>query len=78
MSTCGRAVVAVHSVPGAVTVPRCNEAPVPMGTRASGAGWTFCQRQRIDMIRPTIIAPKPTAKFHTPRDIITGMRSPAT
>ena len=77
MSTCGRAVAAVHSVRRVVTVPRCDEAPVPMGTRASES----CerrQRQRIDMIRPTIIAPKPMAKFHTPRDTMTGMRSPAT
>ena len=82
MSTCGRTVTAVHSVPRAVTVPRCDGAPVPTGTGAPnvkerGTGGSF-YRQRIDMIRPMIITPKPTAKFHTPRDTMNGMRSPAT
>jgi hypothetical protein len=46
------------------------------GTRAS----TVCgaQRQRIDMIRPATMAPKPIPKFQAPSDTMNGMRSPAT
>ena len=64
MSTCGRAVTAVHSVPGAETSPRHGTAPVPEGTGAEkGRARAGGYRQRIDMTRPTIIAPKPTAKL---------------
>ena len=77
MSTCGRAVVAVHSIRCSVTVPRHDGAPVPTGTRASRGG-VLGQRQRIDMTRPMIIAPKPTPKFQFPSDTMNGMRSPAT
>ena len=78
MSTCGRTVVDVHSVPPAETFPRHDEAPVPSGDGGLGPGLLRGYRQRIDMISPMIIAPKPTAKFHTPSDVMTGMRSPAT
>jgi hypothetical protein len=36
MSTCGRAVVAVHSDPAAETAPRHDEAPVPGGDGGHG------------------------------------------
>lgn len=68
------------------------KAPVPEGTRAFvlavlqgprractawGAGGFLRQRQRIDMIRPATMAPKPMAKFHAPSDTMNGMSSPA-
>jgi hypothetical protein len=65
-----------------------------MGTRASGraallqgasssvrgvGGWrVLSQRQRIDMISPATMAPKPMAKFHADSETMNGMRSPAT
>ena len=69
------AVTAVHSrgIPA-----ETDEAPVPEGDegleRRSGCGY----RQRIDMISPATMAPKPTAKFHDPSDCMTGIWSPAT
>ena len=78
MSTCGRPVVDVHSAPGAETFPRHDTAPVPSRDGGRETDVLRAQRQRIDMISPVIIRPKPTAKFHTPSDNMTGMRSPAT
>ena len=78
MSTCGRTVVDVHSAPVAETFPRHDEAPVPGRDGGLVRGVRVAQRQRMDITRPTIIRPKPTAKFHTSRDAMTGMRSPAT
>ena len=76
MSTCGRAVVAVHSVHDAETSPRHDEAPVPGGDE--GLGRVVPQRQRIDITSPRIIAPKPMAKLYAPRDAMKGMSLPAT
>jgi hypothetical protein len=82
MSTCGRDVRAVHSIHIRwATAPGRAEAPVPGGTGASEAATAagfFVYRQRIDMTRPRIIAPKPMPKFHAPMDTMNGMRSPAT
>ena len=79
MSTCGRPVIAVHSVAATVTFPRCDEAPVPNPGRGPQSHWELrVQRQRIDMTRPMIIAPKPMAKFPTPSFFMNPMRSPAT
>ena len=52
----------------------------PEGTRASATvrAREFAQRQRIDMISPATMAPKPMAKFHAESDTMNGMRSPAT
>jgi hypothetical protein len=47
--------------------------------RVGGTGSSYLtQRQRIDMISPRIIAPKPMAKFHADNDTMSGIRSPAT
>jgi hypothetical protein len=65
---------AVHSTPAAS--PAHDEGPRPQrGTRASTSGY---QRQRIDMINPATMAPKPMAKFQAPSETMIGMRSPAT
>jgi hypothetical protein len=53
------------------------QGPTPSGRGVGGRRVLF-QRQRIDMIRPRIIAPKPIAKFHADRDTMNGIRSPAT
>lgn len=51
--------------------------PRPGGTRASVLRGAGSYRQRIDMIRPTTIAPKPMAKFHADSDTMNGISSPA-
>ena len=64
---------AVHSIHS----PGTTKAPVPSGDeglRGRGGG----QRQRMDITRPTTIAPKPIAKFQAPSDTISGILSPAT
>jgi hypothetical protein len=61
--------------------PRPRRGPRPSGEGASEAATAagfFVYRQRIDMTRPRIIAPKPMPKFHAPMDTMNGMRSPAT
>jgi hypothetical protein len=72
MSTCGRTVGLCTAVN-----PRTTKAPAPDG----GEGLRYRvlrQRQRMDMTRPTTMAPNPIPKFHGPRVTMNGMRSPAT
>ena len=75
MSTCGRS-SRLCTAPQSGTT----KAPVPRGTRAVGRKRRSgaAQRQRIDMIKPATMAPKPIAKFHADSDTMKGMRSPAT
>ena len=79
MSTCGRGdrlcTVSAH----AASDPDGTKAPVPeRGTRASRRSGRGAQRQRIDMISPATMAPKPIAKFQAPSDTMNGISSPAT
>jgi hypothetical protein len=79
MSTCGWS-------EGLCTVspPVTTEALTPRrGVRASGRAAPpgvrlRSQRQRMDMISPATIAPKPMAKFHADSETMKGIRSPAT
>ena len=87
MSTCGRrrCLCTACGSPRNRPPPGGNdEAPVPMGTRASKpparpAGQEGpLQRQRIDMTSPATMAPKPIAKFHADSVTMNGILSPAT
>ena len=74
---------AVHSGAHPRWDPPCpprvrTEAPVPGGTGASVEGLTSGYLQRIDMTRPSTMAPKPMAKFHAPSETMNGIWSPAT
>ena len=71
--------VGAHSPTGSpARRPRRRRRPPSRWGRGPGPEGRGGQRQRIDMIRPATIAPNPIAKFHTPRDAMNGMRSPAT
>ena len=75
MSTCGRTSALCTVIRGLMT-----EAPVPLrgrGPRVEG-GCEAAQRQRIDMISPATMAPKPMAKFQAFRNAMNGICSPAT
>ena len=50
----------------------------PPASEGWGAGRVPPQRQRIDITRPTTMAPKPIAKFQAPSETISGILSPAT
>jgi hypothetical protein len=55
----------------------------PAGVRASAVRPLLgvrlrSQRQRMDMISPATMAPKPMAKFHADSETMKGIRSPAT
>ena len=52
--------------------------PARPGTRETKGRDGRVQRQRMDMTRPTIMPPKPIAKFHAPREVMKGILSPAT
>jgi hypothetical protein len=67
------------SVPGGVTVPGDDTGPCPEEDRGlDGGNGAVGQRQRIDMIRPATMPPKPMAKFQAPIDTMKPILSPAT
>jgi hypothetical protein len=82
-----RLVHIVHSAVGtAPAAPHTHEAPVPRGDEGledlplgdPPQEGPDRQRQRIDMISPTTMTPKPMAKFQADSDTMNGIRSPAT
>jgi hypothetical protein len=74
---------AVHSGAHPRWQPPCaarvrTEAPVPAWDGGLGGGAGGAHLQRIDITRPSTMAPKPMAKFQAPSETMNGIWSPAT